>query len=333
MSALVARARGLEGRILDEAVLAEIERAGDARTLAAALGRAGLLEDASYATLERAVRRRVADDLAVLARWSSAEPEAMTIIELEQDCQSLRAIVRGLAAGVSPERRRTATMPTSRLPDRVLVQLSEATTLDELHRILSARSHPLATAFQPDVGHGDRARAGARRRSAEAASVAIPDVLEVEVALTKAFAASARAETGDRALEAFVHQAIDAQNAMAALLLAARGSEISRGDMFAPGGERLTQTTFTAAAASSIDTARERLAEAFAGTPLARALRSATPGAVEDAALDWQLATQHALRREVPLGHAAILHVVLRRRAEARRLRRAVWRLALGGAR
>ena len=69
------------------------------------------------------------------------------------------------------------------------------------------------------------------------------------------------------------------------------------------------------------------LARAFAGTPLADPSAS-----IDDAALAWHLATQAALRRAEPDGLAAVIHHVLRRRAEARRLRRAAWRLALGGA-
>jgi len=89
---------------------------------------------------------------------------------------------------------------------------------------------------------------------------------------------------------------------------------------------------FLAAAAGPLELTRELLARAFAGTPVARAF-GAGASALEDAALAWQLATQARLRRTDPLGLAAVLHLVLRRRDEVRRLRHAAWRLALGGRR
>ena len=313
MSGLVARARGLEGRILGEDVLGEIERAGDARTMSAVLGRAGLLEDAGYATVEREARQRVAEDLAILAQWAASEHAAMDAIELDEDCHSLRAIARGMAAGVSAERRRAATMPTSSLPDHVLAELAAAASAAEIHRTLVARDHALARAF--------------------AGATEVIDVLAVEVALTRSFALAVRHVASDRTLATYITQTIDVQNAGSALLLAARGRELVDDDMFIAGGDRLGRGTFDDAVAATLDRARELLAAAFWGTPLARAFAASAPGAIEDAALDWQLATQTALRRRDPHGAAAVLHVVLRRRAEARRLRRAAWRVALGGSR
>jgi hypothetical protein len=51
-----------------------------------------------------------------------------------------------------------------------------------------------------------------------------------------------------------------------------------------------------------------------------------------DAAVAWQLQTQAHLRRIDPLGLAAAIHAVLLRRDEARHLRRAAWRVAMGAA-
>jgi vacuolar-type H+-ATPase subunit C/Vma6 len=342
MSGLVARARGLEGRILGEAALGEIERAGDVRTMSAALGRVGLLEDAGYATVEREARQRVAEDLAILAQWAASERAAMEVIELDEDCHSLRAIVRGMAAGVSPERRRAATTPTSLLPEHVLAELAATASPVEIQRVLVRRDHPLASAFAEIVDvdvHVTRSRARTRPCGRQGHGTdddirpAVIDVLAVEVALTQTFALAVRRIASDNALATFVTQTIDVQNAGSALLLAARGQELVDDDMFIAGGDRLGRGTFDDAAVAPLDRARELLADAFWGTPLARAFDASTPGALEDAALDWQLATQAALRRRDPHGAAGVLHVVLRRRAEARRLRRAAWRVALGGSR
>ena len=315
MTALVARARGLSARLLDEATLAEIERARDPRSLAAAFARAGLAEDASYAAVERATRQRSAADLAILARWSDDAPDACTVLELDEDRQTLRAIVRGAAAGVPAERRRLAATTTSRLSERRLAALVEASTVTDIAEQLAAIDHPLAAAF---ASFGDSATT---------------DVLALEIALAKTFAAAARARATDAALRLYVAQTIDCQNASSAVLLAARGGTLPAHDMFVAGGGRLSRAAFASAAKHSLDDARAELAEDFAGTPLARALLSGGPAALDEAALDWHIATQRHLRRSEPHGLAAVIHVILCRRRETRLLRRAAWRLALGGAR
>ncbi|HEY0993402.1 MAG TPA: hypothetical protein VGD80_40395, partial [Kofleriaceae bacterium] len=88
----------------------------------------------------------------------------------------------------------------------------------------------------------------------------------------------------------------------------------------------------TGAVAGSLDTARTRLAVALSGTPLAAALFQPTVAALEDAALVWQLQTQARLRRIEPLGLAPAIDTVLRRRDEARHVRRAAWRVAMEAA-
>lgn len=314
MSALAARARGLESRLASEALLAEIDRATDVRSLAAALGRAGLAEDAAWTAVEHAVRQRTAAQLAILARWTRDQRDALAAIELDEDRRSLRALVRGLAAGIPAERRRLATTPTSRLPERVLAQLAAATSLAELHAQLARIDHPLAPALVP----GD--------------AVAL-DVLALEVALTAAFAAFARPRAKDRAVREYIAQVVDVENVTSALLVAARGTSLAGAPLFVAGGRRLDAATFERAARGPLDDARELLASAFTGTPLPRALLALAPPALEEAALAWQLSTQRRLRRTDPHGLAAALHVVLRARAEARRLRHAAWRLALGGSR
>ncbi len=314
MTAVAARARGLETRLASDALLAEIEHASDVRALAAALGRAGLAEDAAWTAVEHAVRHRTAAQLAILARWTRDVPDALAAIELDEDRRSLRAIVRGLAAAVPAERRRLATTPTSRLPERVLARLAAATSVAELHAQLARIDHPLA----PALGADDE--------------TAI-DVLALEVALTTAYAAFARPRAKDRAVREYIAQVIDLENATSALLAAARGKGVAVPGLFVPGGTRLDASTFDRAARGSLDDARELLASAFTGTPLERALLAPSPSAIEDAALAWQLVTQRRLRRTDPHGLAAALHVVLRARDEAHRLRRAAWRLALGGSR
>ncbi|MGE5186021.1 MAG: V-type ATPase subunit, partial [Acidobacteriota bacterium] len=279
MTAVAARARGLETTVLAAPVLAELERARDGRELAELLARAGLPGLAGAPAIERAVRARAGHDLVTLARWS----HAIAPLALDEDRRSLRALVRGLASGISSERRLAGTVPTALLPARALAELAEAPTVEELAALLA--DHPLAPAL--------------------AAATKPVDLLALELALTRRF--GELASTRDRALRTYLAQVIDTEHAIAALLLADRGHELDARAEYARGGRLVDRATFVAAAAGPSGAARARLASALAGTPLARALFAAIPGALEDAALAWQLATQTRLRRMAPLGLAPVI--------------------------
>jgi hypothetical protein len=160
--------------------------------------------------------------------------------------------------------------------------------------------------------------------------VGLIEPLEIELALARRFAELARSR--DRALRTYLAQLIDAENTGAALALVSRGDGLDPGHAFLAGGLRVGRDAFVAASAGPLDAACARLAAALAGTPLARAVFAPEPAALEDAALAWQLATQARLRRTDPLGLAPAVFLVLRRRDEARHLRRAAWRVVLGGA-
>lgn len=308
---VAARARGLTTTVIAGDALAAIDAAADGPALARALACAGLALPAGTAeadAVDRAARDRTAGDLAVLARWTGA----LDAIALDEDRRSLRAIVRGLAAGASAARRLAGTVPTARLPAPVLATLAAATGLADAAALLDRRRHPLAAAL-----HAPRPPV---------------DPLEIELALARRFAEHASVRRArDPALRAYLAQLIDAENTGAALLLASRGGDLDPARAFVPGGRRIDRATFLAAAAGPLDAACAALAGALAGTPLASAVFAPGPAAVEDAALAWQLATQARLRRTEPLGLAPAVYLVLRRRDEARHLRRAAWRIALGG--
>ena len=303
---VIARARGLVGRVLDGATLDEIERATRADALASALG----IADASADAIDRIARVRIAADFAILSRWTRVYPDAIAALELDEDRRSLRAIVRGLAASSGADRRLAGTVPTARLPEPLLAALAAAPSIDAIRALLGA--HPLAVAF--------------------ATRSAALEPLAIEAALARAFAEQACRSTADRAMRVYVSQVVDTENASAALLLAARGGGLLAGELFIDGGARLRRERFLAVAGDATS-GRELLSRAFAATPLALAIVASSPAALEDAALVWQLGTQARLRRTDPHGLASVIYVVLRRRAEARRLRRAAWRIALGGAR
>lgn len=306
MTAIAARARGLEAAIAGADALAALDRARDPGELAAALARAELhvAGPLDADSLDRFACARIAGDLAVLARWS----DALAPLELDEDRRTLRALVRGLAAGAPGGRRLLAAIPTARLPAREIAALAALAAIEQLASELARRGHPLAPAL-----------AGARMPV---------DAFELELRLAQRFAELARSR--DRALRTYLAQLIDAENAGAALLIAARGTGGDARRAFIPGGSRIDRDTFAAASAGPVDAARTQLAAALAGTPLAAALFESSPAALEEAALVWQLRSQARLRRIEPLGLAPAIHAVLRRRDEAHHLRRAAWRVAMG---
>lgn len=308
MSAIAARARGLTTAIASTDALASIDRARDAGELAAALARADLrvVGPPGADAIDRLASDRIARDLAVLTRWS----DAVAVLALDEDRRSLRALVRGLASGAPAASRLAATIPTARLPARDLAALAELSAIEQVASALARLDHPLAPAL-----------AGARSPA---------DPLELELRLMQRFADLAQPR--DRALCTYLAQLIDAENAGAALMLAARGAGIDVDRAFAPGGSRIDRALFASASQDSIDGARARLATALVRTPLAAALFQPAPAALEEAALAWQLETQARLRRTDPLGLAPAIHAVLLRRNEAHHLRRAAWRIAMRAA-
>ncbi len=313
------RARGLSTSLLPPPSLAAVDRAADRSELIAALVGGGYapadVDDGRPDAVESAARQRTGRDLATLARWAGERADALSVVLEDEDRHSLRALLRGLAAGAPAGRRLAGCVPTPRLPLPVLEPLARAASTGELVAILARRGldeaallAPLAARAPLDLAAAERllaARLTARARQHQAA--------------------------GGRALAAFVSQLIDSSNAAAALLLSERGDEVDAGDCFLPGGDRVPPETFGAAATARPEQAREILGHCLRGTPLAEAIGrlAAHPGALDAAALDWQMRTQRRLCWLEPHGPAPVLSLVLARRAELRRVRRALWRLVL----
>lgn len=318
--AAVVRARGLSAHLASEAHLADLERARDLPAICERLVAVGypadVLEPATAPAVDRAGALRLAGDLAVLARWSSGR-DALAVVAADLDRRSVRDLVRGLAGRAPADRRIAAAVPTPALPDAALRELAASANASELAAALARRGHPYAPAVAAVAGD------------------AVIDLLAVELALAHRFAGLARDARGarrDRALAAFVDQTIDLENLGAALVLAERRGDLDLATSFVPGGRRLAADAAVAVARATGRDARARLARAFARTPVAEAVHAPDPHAVERAGLDWQIATQEELRRRDPLSSAAIVWLLLRRRAELVRVRRAAWRVALGGA-
>jgi hypothetical protein len=245
----------------------------------------------------------VGDELAILVRWAAERAGALNVILDDEDRTSLRALVRGLVAGAPIDDRVAAAVPTPRLPAAVLRTLARAPTPGDLAAELARLEHWAA----PALAASDR------------------DLFGMEQGLARAFAARARASAGaDAALATHVAQVIDAENAAAALLLAARGRELDPAAHFLDGGTRVTREVFVATCGGELT----RLAAALAGTPLAAALDG---HGFADAALAWHIDTQARLRRLDPTGLAAVLLLLLSRRRDRRVAERTRWRAILGG--
>lgn len=313
--ALAARARGLQTRLVPADQLAALAGARDLTDIARRLAAAGYRLPAgpvSARAIERAVRQRTAADLRILARWAGASGGRIDPVFLDQDRRSLRALLRGIAGGTSLEDRTASLVATPELPAARLAELARQTTSAALAELLIHWRNPFGWAIGPE------------------ASRSRPDLFTLERAIDRCFAARAvaLARAGGRPLERWVAQLLDHENAFAALALA-RGPAPQEPDrMFVEGGERLPRAAFLAAVRAGPDAAPV-LARAFRGSALAGALVSG--GDLDDAALADLVAAERDIAGTEPASAAPVLLVVLRRRAEERAIRRALWSATLGG--
>jgi hypothetical protein len=123
-----ARARGLASRLLSREAIAGLRRAGDLRQLSQELVRLGVLSEEvpepSGAVLELALRRVAGHQLHVVRRWLGPRLDVVAVALDAEDRRSLRALVRGAAAGAHPDARLIGLMPTPMLPERLLGELA-----------------------------------------------------------------------------------------------------------------------------------------------------------------------------------------------------------------
>jgi vacuolar-type H+-ATPase subunit C/Vma6 len=316
-----ARARGLRTHLLPRAILEDLARAPDLGTLRQRLADAGFAVGESAlpdpAELELGIRRRAAARLGVLSRWLGTRTEAVAVIFGDEDRRSLRAILRGAAAGVAPETRLAGTIATPTLPERALEELAARGKPREIAMLLALWKHPFGRALlaATDPEH--------------------PDLARMELAVHRAFAetASRGARRGGAALRAFVTETIDLLNVEASLLLAGTEHELPLDEMFLPGGSRLSHALFRrAAAAAGASEAAATVGPAFAHSGFGGAIRAAER---DLAGFDRALlaARIRIWRRRVlhdPLGPAPLLEYVLRLRAELLQLRDLVWTAVVG---
>jgi vacuolar-type H+-ATPase subunit C/Vma6 len=315
------RARGLRNHLLTPERLASLAGAPDLAALGSELVGLGFqpapVGAPSAPDLELLARREVARRFRTLARWLGPRTATVSVLFEDEDRRSIRALLRGAAAGIPAESRLTGLMPTPALPERALEELSHRAHPHEVAALLALWSHPLGHALlaATDPEH--------------------PDLTRMELALQRGFAERARrgAGRGGRALRAYVTEAIDLLNTEAALLLAAGGHELKVDDVFLEGGALLDAPTFRAAAsAEGPAAAAARLAPAFAGSGFEEAIRHAGqhPGSFERETLPVRLRRWHRRIRQDPLGGAALLEYGLRLRAQLLQLRDLIWATATG---
>lgn len=321
LTALTARARGLSTHLLPRATLELALGAPDLETLARILRDAGLPlgtgHAAAFESLELAARRWAAAELGRLARWMPERSGMAELLFADEDRRSVRAMVRGAAAGAAADLRLAGLIPTTRLPERLLKELARQTSVKTVAALLVAWQHPLGPGLL------------------DAATADEPDLFMAERALTVAHLASLRAAAKQvgSGLRAWTAESIDLENVRTALALAARVPADELAAALHPGGLVPAAWIGKAAGIEGLDARVEALAALMPVGPIADALRRYGVDAVEidDALLAARLVVLHRRARLDPLEPVTVLQFALRLRAQVTVIRQAIWRLALGG--
>jgi vacuolar-type H+-ATPase subunit C/Vma6 len=315
---LDARARGLRGRLLGAARLRALAGEPDIAALSralAAISNGELATTASAARLDLALRRMAAAQMKVLIRWMGARSEKLRVLLEDEDRRSVRALVRGAAAGVAAEVRLAGLMPTPGLPERALELLATAATPAQVGAALVAMGNP----YGPVV----LAEAGTTNAGLHA----------VEIAMDRLWAKRSRRSVrhAGREMRSFVEDAIDVENSRACLALAVNHEVGRPEESFVAGGRRITLDVFTGVATApdariaTVQLIREWMpARSQAGAPL-RSIERLLLG------VRIRSVSRQAMIR--PSGPSAVLEWALRLRAQSMDLGVIVWSLALGASR
>jgi vacuolar-type H+-ATPase subunit C/Vma6 len=240
----------------------------------------------------------------------------LDVFAAHQDRRSLRALLRGAAAGVPQERRLAGLLPTVSLPEDMLSELARRATPRDVVRHLVQSGH----------GHVQRLLLAVSRSQT--------DLLAVEVELLRRFSESVRetAARGDQALRDFVRAVVDVANVQNALLLGADAGDLDPAGVYVPGGRWLTFEAFTATVrGGSADGALAALTAAVARSPFASWLPAAARdlGHLDRTFLSGMLARLARACRLDPLSSAAVLRALLLIEAQSRDLRALAWGAAL----
>lgn len=317
---LDARARGLSSRLLDRGGLLALARAASLPALGRALPAdrrpSAEVENLTVIEVERAIRGHAARLLVLLARWADRRRPALSVIFEEEDLRSVRALLRGAAEFVPPERRIAGLIPTPTLPEPALADAARAESPQ-------AALERLASWGQRDAGPAARATGGIA-----------PDLFRVEVQLARGFARRGieAARRGGKGLRDYAAEVVDLENSWSVLLAGGYGLEVPAAEVFIEGGRALGRDRFLTAAGTDDPIERRRLvAQAFAGTALQAPFADpATPWTkLEAAVLRARIDKQRIAGRVDPLGPAPLLEFALRLRAQVLDLRVVAWGVAL----
>jgi vacuolar-type H+-ATPase subunit C/Vma6 len=311
-----ARVAGWRLHLLGRAALEQLAREPGLGALARALATLGYpvrseAGEPSPELLERAARAVAGERLTALARWCGPRVEALALLFDDEDRRSVRALVRGAAAGAAAGRRLAGCLPTPALPLRVLETLADQSRLPAIGAALAAWRHPFAPAVLA---------AGAATE---------PDLLAFELELARRYAARALAGARrDRRLLGAVQLAIDLDNLLAAVLLAGAHSDLEPREVFVEGGKSVTWPIFLEATAAETRTeAGRRLARRLADRELAHLASGLAAEMAEFTrrALALRIRrARHEARRD-PLGPAPVIAYALSVRQELLALQRMIW--------
>lgn len=313
--ALVARARGIALHFLTRPVLDALAGAGDLAALDRDIRRLGcdldpIGENIDIAAVDRAIGRTALRHVRTLARWQT-RPGVLDVFVASLDRRALRALIRGAVQGAPPGARLDGLLPTPLLPERVLVDLAREASAAAVVKTLVRLRYPGAADLLPMV------------------SQAQPDLLPIEAALLRGFAARARAAAAqnDRHLRQYVSELVDSGNLHNALLVTGGPSDFSADTYFIEGGRWLPREAFVAAAgATPRDAAAALLRTTLIASPLASLpLIAGDAAGLERAFLVDALRRYSRAARCEPLSSAFLLAVLLRLDVQSRDLRTIAW--------
>lgn len=314
-----ARARGLASHLLGAERLQGLRNVVDLKDLVTQLEQSGfhLSIDSTLLTpklVEEGLRRDAGRKLFLLARWCGPRRQVLQIIFEEEDFRSLRTLLRGAVAAVSPEIRLEGLIPTPALPMRALEELARLSDIRAIGTLLVLWNSPYAAVIRKQDHR-------------------VTDLFQLEVDLAREFLkrSLAAARRGDHFLQSYTRLFVDLENLRSALVLASQSHEQTPERSFIPGGERLTLDRYRAVATSTGPEPVRLLAALFPHTDMQSALprRLDSPADVEDAILALLIHKARRAARLLPLSSATVLLYALSLRFELRYLQRLVWGLAL----
>jgi vacuolar-type H+-ATPase subunit C/Vma6 len=314
------RARGLRTHLLPTSDLERLARATSLLALHRELSGLGFVRSdapATAKTLERAIRRHAASQMAILDRWcTDGRRAALAVIFEDEDRRSIQAILRGAQQGTATEVRMAGLVPTTSLPERALLTLAGQPTPTDVIRMLALWNHPLGA------------------RLVAAAGGPHPSLFEIEVELQRAFArrASARAHQGGSELVEYVEQVVDVMNTWSVLLHFVERDPSIVDMTFVEGGRWLTRDVFHKL--MQLETrpqVEKRLAWEFRNSALASAFRNDIQNLaqLENGMLRAQIDWQNRAVRIDPSGAAPIIGFAIELRAQVVTLRGIIWGVAL----